>query len=67
MPARALLRPGFWNIQYISLLNLALKARTKALAFADDLILAVRGDSVSAVENYSDRELRKVTAWSKNN
>ena len=43
------------------------KARTKALAFADDLMLAVRGDSVSAVENYSNGELSKITAWAKRN
>jgi hypothetical protein len=49
------------------LLNLAFKARTKALAFADELILAIRCDSVSAVENYSNRELSKITARSKCN
>jgi hypothetical protein len=59
--------PGFWNLQYNSLLNLAFKARTKAVAFADDPILATRGDSVSSVENYSNGELSKVTAWSKSN
>jgi hypothetical protein len=49
------------------LLNLTFKTRTKAVAFADDLILAIRGDSVSAVENYLNGELSKVTAWSKSN
>jgi len=37
------------------------------VAFAEDLILAVRGDSVSAVENYSNGELSKITAWAKRN
>jgi hypothetical protein len=60
-------RPSFWNIQYNFLPNLTFKARTKALAFADDLILAIRGDSVSAVEIYSKGELSKITAWSKSN
>jgi len=59
--------PGFWNIQFNSLLKLEFKARTKAAAFADNLILAVRGDSVSAVENYSNGELSKITAWAKRN
>jgi hypothetical protein len=59
--------PGFWNLQYNSWLNLAFKARTKAVAFADDLILAIRGDSVSVAENYSNGELSKITAWSKSN
>jgi hypothetical protein len=49
------------------LLNLAFKARTKAVAFADGLILAIRGDSVSAVENYSNGEFSKITAWPKSN
>jgi hypothetical protein len=35
--------PGFWNIQYNSLLNLTFTRRTKAVAFADDLILVIRG------------------------
>ena len=30
-------------------------------------MLAVRGDSVSAVENYSNGELSKITAWAKRN
>jgi hypothetical protein len=59
--------PGFWNIQYNSLLNLNFKGRTKAMAFADDLILAIRSESVRAAENYSNGELSKITAWSKNN
>jgi len=48
-------------------LKLEFKARTKAVAFADDLMLAVRGDSVRAVENYSNGELSKITAWAKRN
>jgi hypothetical protein len=67
MDARVCCGPEFWNIQYNSLFNLAFKARTKAVAFADDLILAIRGDSVGAVETYSNGELRKVTDWSKSN
>jgi len=34
--------PGFCNIQYNSLLNLKFGKRTKAIAFADDLPIAVR-------------------------
>jgi hypothetical protein len=37
------------------------------VAFADDLILAIRGESVRAAENYSNGELSKITVWSKNN
>jgi len=48
------------------LLNLNFKARTKVVAFADDLLLAIRGESVRAAETYSNGELSKVEAWSKN-
>ena len=49
----------FWNIQYNSLLSLKFTRRTKAVAFAHDL--------VSEVENFSNLELNKITAWSKSN
>ena len=35
-------------------------ARTKVVAFADDLIMATRGNSVRAVENYVNIELSKI-------
>ena len=41
--------------------------RTKVVAFADDLLLAIRGESVRTVENYANVELSKITLWSKNN
>jgi hypothetical protein len=59
--------PTYWNIQYNSLLNLEYKEKTKVMAFADNLILAIRADSTRALENYSNGELNKITAWSKDN
>jgi hypothetical protein len=47
------------------LLNLNFKARTKAVAFVDDLILSIRCESVRAAENYSNGGLSKIAAWSK--
>ena len=35
-------------------------ARTKLVAFADDLIMATRGESVRAVESYVNVELSKI-------
>ena len=58
--------PGFWNLQYNSLLELKYMDRTKVVAFADDLIMATRSESVRAVENYVNAELSKINAWSKN-
>jgi hypothetical protein len=36
------------------------------VAFADDILLAIRGESVRAVENYDIKALIKLTLWSKN-
>ena len=57
--------PGFWNIQYNSLLNLNYMTRTKVVTFADGLLLAIRGESARAVENYVNVELSRITLWSK--
>ena len=59
--------PGLWNLQYNSLLELKYTKRTKVVAFADDLIIARRGESVRAVENYVNVELNKINVWAKNN
>ena len=37
------------------------------VAFAVDLIIATRGGSVKAVENYANVELCKINDWMKNN
>ena len=42
-------------------------ARTKVVAYADDLLIATRGDSVRAVENYANIELSKIEGWSRRN
>jgi len=36
--------PRFWNLQFNSLPQLLFMARTKVLAYADDLLIATRGD-----------------------
>jgi len=41
-PQRSCCAPGFWNIQYNSLFNLEFRKQTKALAFADDLLIALK-------------------------
>jgi hypothetical protein len=59
--------PGYWNIQYNSLLNLTFMDKTKIVVFADDLIITTRADSTRAIENYLNGELIKITTWSKTN
>ena len=57
--------PGLWNIQYNSLLKLNFAKQTKAIAFADDLILVTRGKTVVEAENFTITYLSKIT-WAKN-
>jgi hypothetical protein len=59
--------PGFWNILHNSLLTLELTSRSKAIAFADDLIILTRGQTVADAENYMNMELRKIQDWAQNN
>ena len=59
--------PGFWNTLYNSLLTLELTSPSKSIAFADDLIILTRGETVAEAENYMNLELRKIQAWAQNN
>jgi hypothetical protein len=59
--------PGFWNIQYNSLLNLKFGKRTKAIAYADDLLIAVKAETVREAKNYVNIEISKITKWAKDN
>jgi hypothetical protein len=38
---------------------------TKIIAYADDLLLLIRGKSVSEVENITNIELKRVSRWAK--
>jgi hypothetical protein len=66
-PQRSCCRPGYWNIQYNSLLNLNYAKWTKAIAYADDLLIAVRAATIAEVENYTNTEMTKIIKWSKEN
>jgi hypothetical protein len=56
--------PGFWNLLFNSLLDLNFTTSTKA-AFADDLLLAIKGETVSEAENIANIELGKILTWAK--
>jgi len=58
-PQGSCLGPGMWNIFYNSLLNLTFTSDTKIIAFADNLLILIRGKSVSEVENTANIELKK--------
>jgi len=55
------------NILFNSLLNIHFTKISKAVSFADDLILAIRNETVRAAENVLNIEMSKITVWSGNN
>jgi len=59
--------PGLWNIQFDPLLKLQYTKHTKAVAFADDLLIMVRAESVREAENIANVELDKITKWANDN
>jgi hypothetical protein len=58
---------GLWNTQYNSLLTLKYTNRTKAVAFADDLVIMIRAEFIREAENIANVELSKISAWTVNN
>jgi hypothetical protein len=58
-----------WLLEYTlnSLLNLQYGKRTKAIAFADDLLIAVRAENVKEAENYANIDIGKISNWAKEN
>jgi hypothetical protein len=59
--------PGYWNIQYNSLLNLNYAQWTKAITYANDLLIAVKAATTAEVENLTNIEMTKIMKWSKEN
>ena len=53
------LRPAMWNIFFNSLLKLMFTCCTYIIAFADDLLLLTRCETVSEIENIANLELKK--------
>jgi len=54
-------------VLYNSLLELELINHSQAIAFADDLIVLTRGDTVVEAENYMNIEMKKIMDWVTNN
>jgi hypothetical protein len=52
--------PGFWNIQFNALLNLNFGKRTKVIAFADDLLIARRAETIREAENFTNRDNKNI-------
>jgi hypothetical protein len=66
-PQGSCCRPGFWNIQYSSLLNLEFRKQTKVISFADDLLIAVKAESIREAEYLTNIEMNKILIWAKKN
>ena len=49
--------PGFRNLLYNSIFNLQFTSHTKVIAFAGDLIILTKGESIVEAENYTNLEL----------
>jgi len=47
--------PGLWNIQYDSLLSLQYKNYKRVVAFAHDLLVMIRAESIGEAENIANR------------
>jgi len=58
---------GFWNVQYNFLLNLRYTNHTKKVAFADNLVIMMKAESIREAENIANVELDKISAWAKDN
>jgi hypothetical protein len=56
-----------WNLLYNALLNLKQTKDTKVIAYADDLLILVKGKTQVEVENYANIETQKVAKWARNN
>ena len=52
---------------YDSLLNLKYNDNSKIMAFADDLMLIVKGNSLLEIENHANIELQKISSWAEQN
>jgi hypothetical protein len=59
--------PGFWNLIYNSLLQLELTSHPNTIAFADDLLILTKGESIAEAENYMNLELNKISDWARSN
>jgi len=62
-----MLRTRLLDHKYNSLLNLNYGKRTKAIAFGDDLLIAVRVGDVQEAENFANIEISKISNWAKEN
>ena len=66
-PQGACCGPGLWNIQYDTVLNHQYKKHMRDIAFADDLLVMIRDESIDEVQNNSNIEMDKIANWARDN
>ena len=66
-PEGSSISPLLWSIQYDPVLNLQFTHHTRAVAFADDLLLMIRADSIREAENIANVEMDKIATCAENN
>ena len=59
--------PGLWNIQFDPLLKHQYTKHTKVVAFADDLVVMIKAESVGEAENIANVEISKIAQWARGN
>ena len=55
--------PGYWIILYNYLLNIKFTHHTKIVAFADDLVIMTKAESIPDADNITNAELGKISTW----
>jgi len=61
------LSPGLWNIQFNHLLKIQYTKHTKVVAFADDILIMIKAETVGEAENIANVKMDKILKWAKDN
>lgn len=64
-PQGSILGPLLWNILFEDLLRVDIGATAQMIAYADDAVILVQGDSRVDIENKTNAAVKKVVEWSK--
>ena len=64
-PQGSYLGSGMWNIFYNTHLNIKSTAITTIIALADDLLLLIKRETVSDIENFANLVLIEISKWAR--
>jgi hypothetical protein len=62
-----MLRPSILEYTIQPTINLKYTNHSKVVAFADDLIIMMKAESIGGAENIDNVELNKITEWATDN